>query len=495
MNFQNFKTRFFFACIAGLMMVSGINYSWAQAGQQGKNLPDSGLISPAVLLLSEYIRIPSETGNEKMAADFLMNQCINKGLIIKQISDSAGRYNFAASLYPMQYGKPNIIFLNHMDVVPAGNPANWTYPPYEGKIDQGKVWGRGATDNKGLAIVQLCAIEKFVFKAQSLDFPYNVTLLCVSGEETGGANGSAIVSKNFDEVFTPAVVIGEGGSGMEGLSFSPEGKTFFGISIAQKGFLWLNISCSLQSHGHASVSGNNYANKHLVEGLSRLVKTHQPIVFTNESKLMFKSIGNKVGGFRGFAINHINWKIFRPYLKKMISTSPELESILCNTITVSNLGNFNSIPNQNAQNASATIDCRLLPGTSSQEMIEFITRKMNDSLLKISIIEDRTKTTSTQPEWFFTMLANAIQQTYADSEVVPILFPALNDNIYFRNDRCPVYGLNPMIMSPSQIQSIHNYNEFIDVEDIDKGIEVFEKFLGSVLFNPNLTPANKKSQQ
>jgi len=94
-----------------------------------------------------------------------------------------------------------------------------------------------------------------------------------------------------------------------------------------------------------------------------------------------------------------------------------------------------------------------------------------------------------------TLLENAIQHTYSGFEVVPVLFPASSDNIYYRNESCPVYGLNPMILSPQQIRAIHNNNEFIDLDDIDKGIEVFEKFLSSVLLNQVITPANKNSQQ
>ena len=68
-----------------------------------------------------------------------------------------------------------------------------------------------------------------------LDSPYNVTLLCVSGEEAGGAMGSAFVSKKSNELLNPAVLIGEGGSGMEGSDFLPKGKTLFGISVAASG--------------------------------------------------------------------------------------------------------------------------------------------------------------------------------------------------------------------------------------------------------------------
>ncbi|NWJ50261.1 MAG: M20/M25/M40 family metallo-hydrolase [Bacteroidetes bacterium] len=467
-------------------------------GQSIHNLSDfpvSNTVSPAASLLSNYVHIASETGNEKEAADFMMLQCRNKGLVIEKITYKKGSYNFAASLYPLNLHKPNIIFLNHMDVVPSGDPANWKHPPYEGFIDDGKVWGRGSLDMKGPAIIQLSAIERFVQLAQKEDLPYNVTLLCVSGEETGGAKGSAIVAKNFKELFTPAIVIGEGGSGIEKVSFLPKGKTYFGVSIIEKKPLWLKLSCSLHSAGHASIVGKNYANLHLINGLHKLVMMRQPIKMTSEAMLMFRSTGNIVGGLRGFTIKHINWLIFKPFLNHYVYQNPELESILCNTITVSNLGNADASPNQNAQKATALVDCRLLPGTSPEEMINFINRKIKDTLLHVSIVQQGPNQITTQPEFFFEKLAKAIKQTYTNAEVVPILFPASNDNSYYRAAGCPVYGLNPIIMSPLQIKSIHNNDEYIELEKIDKGIEVLETFLRSILILPDATRSSTTMHQ
>lgn len=479
----------------GFLLLVSTNMILAQSIHHSSDIEVANTIQTTASLLSEYVRIPSETGNEKEAADFLMQHCSKKGLLIHQITDNKGSINFAASLYPLSLRKPNIIFLNHIDVVPAGNPAEWVHPPYEGFIGDGKVWGRGSLDMKGPAIIQLSAIERFVHLAQTSDLPFNVTLLCVSGEETGGAKGSGIVVKNFSNILTPALVIGEGGSGIEKVGFLPKGKIFFGISITEKKALWLKLSCTLHSAGHASIVGNNYANLHLIEGLDKLVKIRQPIKMTNEAKLMFRNTGKKVGGLRGFTISHINWLIFRPFLNYYVHQNPELESILCNTLTISNLGSLETRPNQNAQKATALIDCRLLPGTSATELINFLNKKIKDTLLHFSIVQEGPNQLTTLPEFFFSKLAMSIQQTYIGSEVVPILFPASNDNSYFRTLGCPVYGLNPMVLSSEQIKSIHNNDEFIDLKDINKGIEVFENFLRSVLMPSTPTPSSTTIHQ
>ncbi|MDY0015778.1 MAG: M20/M25/M40 family metallo-hydrolase, partial [Bacteroidales bacterium] len=318
--------------------------------------------SSAIQFLSEYIRIPSVSGNENQAAYFLMQACEEKGLYIYKISDTIGSVNFAASLYPLNLNKPNIVFHNHMDVVPAGDSCQWTYAPYSGTIANGKVWGRGSMDNKGLAIIQLFTIEKFIGLAINKDLPYNVTIVCVSGEETGGFTGSAIVSENFKEIFNPVVVIGEGGAGMDNIAFLDKAKIFFGISITEKSSVWLKLSYNVQSAGHASIAGSDYAYKRLIKSLHKLIDKQQPIQITNEVKLMFTEAGKSIGGIKGFAFKNLDWKIFRPTIKKYVKNVPEFESMLCNTITVSSFGEIYNTTNQTPMEVHATLDCRLLPG-------------------------------------------------------------------------------------------------------------------------------------
>lgn len=54
-------------------------------------------------------------------------------------------------------GEETLGILGHIDVVPEGN--NWTHPPFSGKIIDGKVYGRGASDNKGPVIACLYAMK------------------------------------------------------------------------------------------------------------------------------------------------------------------------------------------------------------------------------------------------------------------------------------------------------------------------------------------------
>ena len=98
------------------------------------------------------------SGNEKKAGDFLKQVCRNNDLHIADFGSEDGQYNFAASVFPLSSQKPNIVFLNHIDVVPESKSE--LREPFSGNIEDGVIYGRGTIDNKGAALMQLYGILK-----------------------------------------------------------------------------------------------------------------------------------------------------------------------------------------------------------------------------------------------------------------------------------------------------------------------------------------------
>lgn len=443
--------------------------------KEGASIPE------AAKFLSEYVAIPSVSGHENQAAYYLAGKCEEAGLHVQFITDNPGSVNFSASLYPLSSGKPNIIFQNHIDVVPAGDTSLWKYPPFEGRIADGRVWGRGALDCKGLAVVQLFSLLSMAERSKIEDLPYNVTLLAVSGEETSGKTGALIVSENFKERFNPAVVIGEGGSGMEGLSFAPK-KKIFGISIAEKEHLWLKLTWSSENAGHTSVADGNNSTLLFVNGLNRLLNTPMPITMTTEAEIMMKSLGKEVGGIVGRVMSKPNGKIFQKFVKKYSQNNPELSDLFTNKITLSGVSSNSNSPNQNSSEVNAYLDCRLLPGVTANDMINYISQVINDPSMTITVESyGKGDGKGTVPEHFFDRIAASIKREFKGAAVIPMLFPASADNVYFRKEGVPVYGINPYMVDYQQIDAIHSYNEFIDIEDIERGIRVFTTFLEEMM--------------
>jgi succinyl-diaminopimelate desuccinylase len=87
-------------------------------------------------------------------------------------------------------GGPHLCFAGHTDVVPPGDEAEWTSPPFDGEVRDGKLWGRGASDMKGAVAAFACAAAR-ALKAGAVKG--RLSFLITGDEEGKGVNGTVKV--------------------------------------------------------------------------------------------------------------------------------------------------------------------------------------------------------------------------------------------------------------------------------------------------------------
>ena len=432
-------------------------------------------------LLSRYIRHASVTGNERMAGLFFSTVARQKGFHVEILTDEPASFNFTASLYPLEKGKPNIILLNHIDVVPATREVEheYTYPPFSGTIADGKVWGRGAIDNKGMGVMQILAMEQFLELAAETGLPYNVTMLSVSGEETGGYTGAKIVTSEFMELLNPVVVYGEGGSGIPGVLRRDPERKLFGISVAFKRSLWLELNLVNITSGHGAVPPPDYVVKEKTIALNRLFERNERVRFSETTRNMFRELGRIEGGLRGLALRNIG--LFRPLVVPAMRREEIVYSLITNTVTITSINSPAGAANQIPQEITAVLDCRLLPGTGTNEFIEKISRILDNEKIQINIIHEREKAPPTAIDNYYYYMKEALQEVYPGSAVLPILAPASNDNNYFRAHGIPAYGILPVFIPVSLMETIHNVDERLPVDALEQGIAVYREMIRIII--------------
>ena len=409
---------------------------------------------------------------------FFENVCKNKGLHIRNFSNTDSCYNFAASLFPLSDNRPNIIFLNHLDVVGVDDVKDWRKPPYSGVIEKDTLWGRGALDMKGMAVIQLMAILKL---KKNYDFKdlikYNVTLLCVSGEETGGRNGAKLICDSFLNELKPVVVLGEGGAGLKDVIPGNANQKVFFVSVAEKKSLWIKLEAKLRSHGHASMPSNKSANKLILRAINNVEENDSKIRFDQTTKMAFNRLGKLVPGFKGFILGHIYWAIFKPLRYKILSSNELLLPMVQNTFQLTSIQNPPGALNQIPGASAAFFDCRLLPRYNEKPFTIKRLIGVLDPRIKLTILDESPEAEPTKPDKFFDYLSVAIKFNYKDAEVIPFLFLASSDNSYFRNKKIPTYGLMPLELNADLMQTVHGCNERISLSGIKSGIETYYTFL------------------
>ncbi len=156
-----------------------------------------------VRLTQELVRIPSyfPGPGEAPVVDFLEPYLRARGFATTVQEVAPGRPNLIADL---GQGSGGLILEGHTDVVTHGNPDQWTVPPYEARIVEGKIYGRGACDMKGglaAAIVAAQAVR------QVLGEPRKTLRLCIPCDEEGLMIGiKAFVQAGYAEGFAGAII-------------------------------------------------------------------------------------------------------------------------------------------------------------------------------------------------------------------------------------------------------------------------------------------------
>ena len=171
---------FVFAMATVLALPTSLN------GQTSPDWQATG--AEAVRLIQDYVRINTSNppGDVLKAADFLSRILEREGIPVKRYDSGPGRSIVVARLKGSGTAKP-LLLLHHMDVVPT-DASRWQHDPFAAEIADGKIWGRGAMDMKGLGVVQLMAF--LTLKRQNVPLARDVILMAVPDEETGGTLGA-----------------------------------------------------------------------------------------------------------------------------------------------------------------------------------------------------------------------------------------------------------------------------------------------------------------
>lgn len=144
--------------------------------------------------LEKLIKIPSVRGEAsedmpfgaepKKALDKMLEIASDYGFITNNIDNYAGEIN-------LNDKETKLAILGHLDVVPEGD--GWSVPPYEMTVKDGKVYGRGTSDDKGPVICALYALK--AIKDLGIDLSYNARLIAGTSEETGSEDIGYYVTK------------------------------------------------------------------------------------------------------------------------------------------------------------------------------------------------------------------------------------------------------------------------------------------------------------
>jgi succinyl-diaminopimelate desuccinylase len=145
--------------------------------------------SDPVAIARDLIRCPSVTPAEGGALAYLEGRLRRAGFTVHRVTFSEPGAADVENLYArIGTGAPHLVFAGHTDVVPPGDAAAWTHPPFAAEVADGMLFGRGAADMKGAIACKLAAVVDYLAMHGR---PEGSISFLVTGDEEGIAvNGS-----------------------------------------------------------------------------------------------------------------------------------------------------------------------------------------------------------------------------------------------------------------------------------------------------------------
>lgn len=418
----------------------------------------------AVSLLREYLRIDTSNppGNERPAVEFLRGILAAEGIPSEVAESAPGRSNLFARLGPPSGG---VCLLNHTDVVPVERQF-WARDPFSGDLVDGMVWGRGALDMKGMGILELMVF--LLLRRTGVPLAESVSFLAVADEEAGSAFGASWVAENRPAWMDTGLVINEGAYGLS----LPAGLQVFQIAPTEKVPLWVRLTVHGRP-GHGSVPHGDNCAEHLVQALERITRWQRELRILPVMKEQARALTG-AGVMRSAADDAI---------LRAANRNPSLRARLSNTVAVTTINTgikVNVIPAE----ATATLDCRLLPDVDADVFLAELSAVIADSRVELAIENRFVGAESPLDTRFASVVRDVIADMAEGAYIAPEMTSGFTDSRIYRLKGIPAYGFVPCLVPPEELGGVHGHNERISVENIRLGLQVLYEVVRRLVASP-----------
>ncbi|MDG2046131.1 MAG: M20/M25/M40 family metallo-hydrolase [Halioglobus sp.] len=367
-----------------------------------------------------------------------------------------------------------ILFTAHMDVVPieSGTEGDWEFPPFDGVVANGRIYGRGSLDNKQGVLSLLEAAESLLAE----DFSPSRQLVFAFGhdEEISGKQGARkIADRMREQGLHFAWMVDEGGMLVSDNPMVPDQQLAI-INVAEKGYLTLTLVATGEG-GHSSMPPRVSTIGRLSAALERIENNPFPTRLVVPVKVMLESMAPHLEQPERLILGNL-WLTER-LVTNRLSQDPLMNSFVRTTtaLTMFNAGlKENVVP----QRAEAKVNFRLLPGDTPEMVVNYISDVVNDPEIEISYDEwDYVPGLSDHEGTGYAVIAGAVSAVYPEALVVPSLMFATTDTRHYMELTDNQYRFQGMIIETSQAKSIHGTNEYIGVKSYEDSIEIARQMM------------------
>ncbi len=402
---------------------------------------------------------------------------VHEAMIVERVSDYSLLYRWAGE----DEDAPGLLLLAHYDVVPVipGTEPQWRHPPYAGVVEDGRVWGRGASDDKDAVITLLAVAEAML--AEGYVPTRDVFFAFGHDEEIGGPDGAKVMASILEERGERfALVLDEGGGVSEGTRVGIDAPIAH-IGPAEKGFMSLDLVVQHEG-GHSAVPPKSTAVGIVSQAVTRLERSpFQPNYEYLEEYLTALSPHTPLSA----RVLSRNVWLFRPYLLQE-ANEDRLMSALMRTTTAVTMSNAGVKDNVLPIEARVTVNFRILPGETIESVKERVAIVIDDDRVALEPHDGGAQFNPTPqaptdgPIWDW--LSASIHAVGDKDHVVvaPRLLVGGTDARHYSNVSSAVYRFNYFFTHDADAKGVHGTDERLRVDAITDAAKFFRLLIISM---------------
>ena len=421
----------------------------------------------ALAILSDLVAIDtSPSKGTAPAVAVLRDHFIDAGFpeadVLVLANPDAPRYaNLVVRLRGQGKAKP-LLYMAHLDVVDA-KPEDWSLPPFSLTEREGWLYGRGVLDMKGeVANVAASMIRLY---REGYKPAGDILAIFSPDEETRGPSGVVWLMKAHPELFQVRLVLNPDAPVA---IFRHGTRAYYGIQTSEKIYATFEVEAT-NPGGHSSEPRPDNAVYSLTAGLNRLAQYRFPIQLTQTVRAYYGAQARFVSGDRKADMT----AVARGDIKaaERLSATPA-DNAQVRTTCVTTMLDAGHAENALPQRATATIQCRLVPGVDVEAVQTQLIAVFDDPDLQVRLRYADTPAPESEPsDDILQTFERAVNGMWPGLPVVPVMDAGGSDSLYTRTAGLPTFGAPSIFVDFDDVRA-HGRDERIRLERFTEGTEL-----------------------
>lgn len=404
---------------------------------------------------------------ERKAAEYVMTELTEVGLEPEIVESEPGRASVIVRVEGEDSERGALCVHGHLDVVPA-NADDWQVNPFGAEIKDDMIWGRGAVDMKDMDAMILACLRDLARTGKKP--PRDIVFAFFADEEAGGVKGSGWLVDNRPELFEGVTeAISEvGGYSVTVPDAQGQQRRAYLLQTAEKGILWLRLTAHGRA-GHGSVPNHENAVVRLAEAIARIDAHVWPRQYVASVRQLLDGLSDLTG------VSYTEDDA-SALLEHLGGARGFVEGTLQDTANFTMLDSgykHNVIP----QTASASLDCRFLPGHEDELMSTI--QELAGEFVEVSVHHRDIALDSPFEGALVDAMKSSLLAEDPEAVILPYCLSGGTDNKGLKRLGVNGYGFAPLRL-PADLDfapMFHGIDERVPIDSLKFGTRVLQRFL------------------